>query len=158
MRLHNYMVCSQCTRVPPHNSHALFLAYLFPWSLYHPVFDYATCFRTGQMKPSRQRLQHKTWLTSHLSTHPFGDTARSPCGIARTDRSKRPSRSLGSLYCGWESHSTPQSHPACQQCWECKAIKVDGGKTWKGGYLLSWKQCSPLHHCMLFQSLGVKKC
>ena len=133
MRLHNYMVCSQCTRVPPHNSHALFLAYLFPWStlsLYHPVFDYAPCFRTGQMKPSRQQLQHKTWPPSHLSTHPFGDTACSPCGIAHTDRSKRPSRSLGSLYCGCESHST-QSHPACQQCWECKAVKVDGGKTWK---------------------------
>ena len=89
MRLHNYMVCSQCTRVPPHNSHALFLAYLFPWStlsLYHAVFDYATCFRMGQMKPSRQRLQHKTWPTSHLSTHLFGDTACSPCGIAHTDR------------------------------------------------------------------------
>ena len=41
------------------------------------------CFKTGRMKPSGyQRLQHKTWPTSRLSTHPSADTAHSPCGVA----------------------------------------------------------------------------
>ena len=74
-------------------------------------------------------------------------------------RQKGPSPSLGSLYCGYESHSTPQSHPACQQCWGCKAIKVDSGKTWKQGYLLPWKQgVHPfIAACFFMQSLGAKR-
>ena len=160
----NCMVYCQCMRgLQPSPTSQLTCVYLqhvsmvyIGFSSLNAVFDYAPCFQDGW----NEAIQIPTTTVQDMADLPPEHTfIRRHCmqSLWHCPHSQKgPGPSL-------KSHSTPQSHPTCQVVIEnfafCKAIKeVDGGKTWKRSYLLSWKQ--DVHHppiitaCMLFQSQG----